>query len=108
MYFRDARNNPALREQYLAHSRYARNANLWLAVLFAIFAIGPAIYAWSTGTHAELSGVAGAGCLITFLTANHLKERIAMLRSFEEMPNQSSDPTPASVTPAAGQPPRQP
>jgi hypothetical protein len=37
-----------------------------------------------------------------------LSARIADLRGFHEKPNQSTDPTPASVTPTAGQSTRQP
>jgi hypothetical protein len=107
-YFRETRLDPIRREECLAHSRYARKANMWLAALFGIIAIAPALYALLSGGHPEILGVAGAGCLVTFLTANRFTERIAVLTSFKDMPNHSTDPALASGTPAAGQPARHP
>ena len=108
VYFREARLDPIRRKECLAHSMYARKANRWLAALFGVIAIAPAIYAWSSNGHPEILGVAAAGCLVTFLTANRFTERIAVLKSFDEMPNQSSEPTLASGTSPAGQEPRLP
>jgi hypothetical protein len=45
--------------------------------------------------------------LLTELKAAYLDEFV-LEEGLEKSPNQSTDPTPASVTPVAGQPPRQP
>jgi hypothetical protein len=91
-YFREARLDAVRRDHCLAHSRYARKAQWWLASLFGVVAIAPGIYAFLTGGHPEILGVAAAGCIVALLTASRFSERIAVLTSFGEIPNQSKDP----------------
>src|SRR5271165_7067819 len=109
-YLRRARQDATFRAHLLENARSVRSFNGWAALVFAVLAIGPSVYnmlrggAWVERT----PGVCAVGCLIGVLTFQRFGDRIAMLSSLNDEPNYSPDPRPASVTPPAGQPPRQP
>src|ERR1035438_3109863 len=94
----------------LENARSVRSFNGWAALVFAVLAIGPSVYNMLRGGVwlERTPGVCAVGCLIGVLTFQRFGDRIAMLSSLDDMPNHSSDPTPSSVPPVAGQPTRQP
>jgi hypothetical protein len=107
-YFRQARLSRAARDRAIMLSRRARNMNGCLAAVFACIVLFPFIYSYFTGEPYSLSKSAGLGFLVTAFTFNRFGERLAMLSSFEDSPNQSTDPTFSSSTPLAGPEARHP
>jgi len=109
-YLRRARKDATFRAHLLENARSVRSFNGWAALVFAVLAIGPSVYNMLRGGVwlERTPGVCAVGCLIGVLTFQRFGDRIAMLSSLDDMPNHSSDPTPSSVPPVAGQPTRQP
>jgi hypothetical protein len=103
--FRRARHDIDFRAHMMENATYSRSLNGWAAVVFAVLATSQTIYevvrggAWVNPT----PGFCAVGCAIAVLAYNKAGERIAMLGSMGDLPNQSSEPALSSVTPPAGQ-----
>jgi hypothetical protein len=88
--------------------RYARSATGWCLVIFAIATILPSIfYGRRGGLWISRATILCAVCfVVNLLVYRRYTMSLRKLASLEYALNHSSHPTPASVTPDAGQSPR--
>jgi hypothetical protein len=102
-YFRRARTDAGFRAHLMENARYMKSASGWGALVFAILAVGPAVFdglrygVWISST-CIFSTISCAFCV---LVREQFGDRVAMLMSMDEVPNQLPDPTSPSVTPPA-------
>ena len=107
-YLRRARTDADFRAHFLEEARYKKSAFGWCALIFAVLAAGPALYdglrygIWNLSAHLP----SAASCVFSILMLDKFGDRVAMLTSMEDEPNQLSEPTLASGTSPAGQEPR--
>jgi hypothetical protein len=103
-YLRRARTDAGFRAHLLDNARYTKSAFGWSAFFFAALAVGPSVYdglrygMWTSST----SILAAVSCAFSLLIYDKFGDRIAMLTSMDDVPNQLPDPTSPSVTPPAG------
>ena len=105
-----ARRDAEFRARLLSEARLSRTFSGWMALVFGAATIGQQCYDVSRGASWMNSSVAccAVGFLLSVISRSRESDRIGMLLSMDEPPNQSPDPTSSSVTAPAGQESRRP
>ena len=87
-YFRRARTDAGFRAHLMENARYMKSASGWGALVFAILAVGPAVFdglrygVWISST-CIFSTISCAFCV---LVREQFGDRVAMLMSMDEVP----------------------